>query len=213
MEKKYAMFSVCGCEPRILTEAELADKESLAQELGYEGERILSKALDDNFDDWSEIVFLTEESMVMPVDLDASKYFDFIASWCVNQAFGSMDNYDSKASIEDFAEQLDKINNKGDEFRKIADKDYYLAKFSGLDAVSFYPDEVYTGDIEGYDDMTEEQQQEVYDNLAQEYEQQNMDEFLRELTPPFGTLDKDEVLTMLTQAMSCELKDLRTWYK
>lgn len=213
MEKKYAMFSVCGCEPRILTEAELADKESLAQELGYEGERILSKALDDNFDDWSEIVFLTEESMVMPVDLDASKYFDFIASWCVNQAFGSMDNYDSKASIEDFAEQLDKINNKGDEFRKIADKDYYLAKFSGLDEVSFYPDEVYTGDIEGYDDMTEEQQQEVYDNLAQEYEQQNMDEFLRELTPPFGTLDKDEVLTMLSQAMSCELKDLRTWYK
>lgn len=213
MAKKYAMFSVCGCEPRILTEAELANKESLAQELGYEGERILSKALDDNFDDWSEIVFLTEESMVMPVDLDASKYFDFIASWCVNQAFGSMDNYDSKASIEDFAEQLDKINNKGDEFRKIADKDYYLAKFSGLDEVSFYPDEVYTGDIEGYDDMNEEQQQEVYDNLAQEYEQQNMDEFLRELTPPFGTLDKDEVLTMLSQAMSCELKDLRTWYK
>lgn len=213
MAKKYAMFSVCGCEPRILTEAELADKESLAQELGYDGERILSKVLDDTFDDWSEIVFLTEESMVMPVDLDASKYFDFIASWCVNQAFGSMDNYDSKASIEDFAEQLDKINNKGDEFRRVADKDYYLAKFSGLDELSFYPDEVYTNNIEGYDDMTEEQQQEAYDNLAQEYEQYNINEFLRELTPPFGTLDKDEISTMLSQAMSCELKDLRTWYK
>lgn len=213
MSKKYAMFSVCGCEPRILTEAELADKESLAQELGYDGERILSKVFDDTFDDWSEIVFLTEESMIMPIDLEADKYFDFIASWCVNQAFGSMDNSDSVASIKDFAEQLDKINKKGDEFRRVADKDYYLAKFSGLDELSFYPDEVYTNDIEGYDDMTEEQQQEAYDNLAQEYEQQSINEFLRELTPPFGTLDKDEISTMLSQAMSCELQNLRTWWK
>lgn len=162
---------------------------------GFYHNEILAKATDDNFNDWSELVFSLGESVPVPTDLPIADIYNMICSWCVNIAFGSMGDSDSTSTLESVASQLDLIN-RGDEFRKYADTEYLHAMFAQRDWTDFEPCE--------YD--TDEQCDSLIDYA--------IDEYLREsISQPFGTYSTADMRTMLCDIMAGHIKITgHTWY-
>lgn len=205
--KKYIVMSLCGNIARIIEE-----KDINAEEFGFYGADIVARATDPNFNDWTEIVFNTCENILMPTDIKTQDIYDFVASWCVNMAFGSMDNPDSQATLEDFSDQCELLGKK-DEFERIADYDYLVGQLKDRNWEEFAPYDIDISQIEGYEDMTEEQKQEAMDKEYSDCEEYNIDEYIRQLDQPFGTFSDEEVRDMLVGYMTGERTDKQTWYK
>lgn len=215
MEKKYIIFNLCGDKPKTVTEAELKEMhEENPYLFGYHGCEIIGNALDPNYNDWTEIVFLVEENIVMPDNVSAQTIFDFVASWCVNVAFGGMDCYDSKMTVKDFAEALDILDeNKATEFRKIANRNYFLAQFADLSWDAFMNQEPIDDDelvARGVDLTDAQAVEDATDKINAAVEDYNIDSYLRELNPPFD-YDNDEVRNLLFDALSGELSKEHYW--
>lgn len=204
--KKYINLSLCGCKEQILNKSELSKLE-----LGFYKDEIIANVRDDNWNDWTEIVFLLEESVPVPVELDTKSIYDLVCSWCVNVAFGGMDCYDSRATLDDIALQLDSID-KGDEFRKMADLNYLRSQFEDRNWNDFEPDYIRNEEIDGYESMDEEQLQQARDELFASYEEYNIDEFIRGLNQPFGTYSSTEMKSLLYKYMSGEESTKSKWY-
>ncbi len=204
--KKYINLSLCGCKEQILNKSEL---DSL--ELGFYKDEIVANVKDDNWNDWTEIVFLLEESVPVPMELDTKRIYDLVCSWCVNVAFGAMDCYDSIATLEDIASQLDTIGN-GDEFRHLADLNYLRGKFEGRDWSDFEPDYIPDSDIEGFESMNEDHLQRERDDLYESYTEYNIEEYIRELNQPFGTFSCFEARELLSKYLTGEESTKSAWY-
>lgn len=205
--KKYINLSLCGCKAGLV---DLKDLDGL--ELGYYKDEILNRVKSDRFNDWSELVFSLEESVPVPVDLDTSKIYDLVASWCVNIAFGKMEYCDSISTLEDIASQLDLID-KGDEFRRLADLDYLRGEFARRGWNDFEPDYIRDEEIDGYESMTEEELQGARDIRFENYTFYNIEDYLRsELNQPFGTFSRFEAESLLVKYMSGEESTKSKWY-
>lgn len=204
--KKYINLSLCGCKERILNKSEL---DSL--ELGFYKDEIVANVKDDNWNDWTEIVFLLEESVPVPVELDTKKIYDLVCSWCVNVAFGVMDCYDSNATLDDIALQLDSIG-KGDEFRALADLNYLRSQFEDRDWEDFGPDYIRDEEIDGYESMNEEELQNARDELFDGCIEYNIYEYLRGLSQPFGTMSSTESEELLIKYLTGEESEESSWY-
>jgi hypothetical protein len=204
--KKYIVMSLCGDKARIVEE-----KDINAEEFGFYGAEIVASATNPNFKDWTEIVFSTCENILMPVDIKTQDIYDFVASWCVNMAFGTMDNADSRSTLEDFAEQCGLLD-KACEFERIADYDYLVGQLKDREWDDFYPYEVDMSHIDGFDEMDEEKQQELIDEEHSRLTDYYIDEYIRELDQPFGTFTTEEVREMLHDYMGGTRKDNHTWY-
>ena len=202
--KKYINLSLCGCKAKLV---DLKDLDGL--ELGFYKDEILNRVKSDRFDDWSELVFSLEESVPVPVDLDAGKIYDLVASWCVNVAFGKMKDHDSVSTLEDIASQLDLID-KGDEFRHLADLDYLRGEFARRDWTDFEPDYILDEEIDGYQTMSEEELQGARDIRFENYTFYNIKDYLRGLDLPFGVYKDTEPL--LVKYLSGEESTESTWY-
>ena len=204
--KKYINLSLCGCKERILDKSEL---DSL--ELGFYKDEIVANVKDDNWNDWTEIVFLLEESVPVPVELDTKSIYDLVCSWCVNVAFGTMDCYDSKATLDDIALQLDSID-KGEEFRKISDLNYLRGQFEDRDWEDFEPEYIRDEEIDGYESMDEEELQKARDELIEGCIKYNIYEYLREVNQPFGTMSSTEAEELLMKYLTGEESEKSSWY-
>lgn len=204
--KKYINLSLCGRKEQILNKSEL---DSL--ELGFYKDEVVANVKDDNWHDWTEIVFLLEESVPVPVELDTKSIYDLVCSWCVNVAFGGMDCYDSRATLDDIAIQLDSID-KGDEFRKMADLNYLKSQFEDRNWEDFEPDYIRDEEIDGYESMDEEQLQQARDELFASYEEYNIEEFIRGLNQPFGTFSRFEAQDLLVKYLTGEESTKSKWY-
>lgn len=205
--KKYINLSLCGRKEQILNKSEL---DSL--ELGFYKDEIVANVKDDNWNDWTEIVFLLEESVPVPVELDTKKIYDLVCSWCVNVAFGAMDCYDSRATLDDIALQLDSID-KGEEFRRIADLNYLRSQFEDRDWMDFEPDYIRDEEIDGYESMSEEELQGARDIRFENYTFYNIEDYLRsELNQPFGTFSRFEAQSLLVKYLTGEESEKSSWY-
>lgn len=204
--KKYINLSLCGCKEQILNKSELSKLE-----LGFYKDEILANVKNDNWNDWTEIVFLLEESVPVPVELDTKSIYDLVCSWCVNVAFGGMDCYDSRATLDDIALQLDSID-KGDEFRKMADLNYLRSQFEDHNWMDFEPDYIRDEEIDGYESMNEEHLQRERDDLFESYTMYNIEEFIRGLNQPFGTFSRFEAQDLLVKYLTGEESTKSKWY-
>jgi hypothetical protein len=205
--KKYINLSLCGCKEQILNKSEL---DSL--ELGFYKDEIVANVKDDNWNDWTEIVFLLEESVPVPVELDTKSIYNLVCSWCVNVAFGTMDCYDSRATLDDIALQLDSID-KGEEFRKMADLNYLRSQFEDRDWMDFEPDYISDEEIDGYESMNEEELQGARDIRFENYTFYNIEDYLRsELNQPFGTFSRFEAQSLLVKYLTGEESEKSSWY-
>lgn len=202
--KKYINLSLCGNIERVLDESELD-----TLELGFYKDEIVANVKDKSWNDWCELVFLLEESVPVPVDLDTIDIYNMICSWCVNVAFGGLDCYDARSTLEDVASQLDRID-KGDEFRMIADLNYLRFKFADLSWDCFMPDYIPDDSISGFESMNEEELEEARDEMYQAHEEYAIYEYLRDLNQPFGVYKDAEML--LKQYLSGEESTKSTWY-
>lgn len=204
--KKYINLSLCGCK------AELVDLKDLdGLELGFYKDEILNRVKSDRFDGWSELVFSLEESVPVPVELDTKSIYNLVCSWCVNVAFGAMDCYDSRATLDDVALQLDSID-KGEEFRRIADLNYLKSQFEDRDWMDFEPDYIRDEEIDGYESMNEEELQKARDELFDDCIKYNIYEYLRGLSQPFGTVSSTESEELLIKYLTGEESEKSSWY-
>lgn len=214
MDKEYVIYSLCGDKPKFVTKKELMEMHEANPYLfGFHGSEIVANATNPNYDDWTELVFLVEENVVMPKNLSAETIYNFIASWCCNVAFGNMDNYDAKMSVRDFADYIEEFDEqKAREYREIANKDYFYGQFSQLSWDSFMNTELVSEDELPKDvDLSDpEAVERAIDEINAQVEDYNIDEYLRELNPPFG-YDRTEVKNLLADVLGGDLSMERCW--
>ena len=201
---KYILLSLTGDNAKVLNgEKELRDA---ASEIGYYGPSLVEKIIDGG-DDWTEYVFSVDEAYPFPMDLSGATIYDAIASWCVNVAFGKMEDYDSQATLEDVASQLDKFGNKGDEFRRAAEEDFWRGTAKNLDEMAFQS---------GYEYMPDDidpNNEDAVDAWVAADEEYNFDEWYREQKKPFDIMPKDEVRRLVYDIMYGMADTDRSWWK
>lgn len=211
MEKKYYIMSLCGDKIRTVTEEELNAMDPMS--FGYNNKDLLRYCTNPQFNDWGELAFLVEENIIIPTTLEAKDIYKFIASWCVNTAFGNMENPDSVMTIKDFAEQLDSVDEeKAKKFRETANEDYYKGQFKELNWDDFWEiisDDEFPDDIDMEDENAVE---EARSKLEAEREDYNIKSYIRDLTPPFEP-DNEKVMQLFNEMASNNFRiEEHTWY-
>ena len=199
----YILMSLTGGKFRPIASDE--ELRGLADELGFHGEELADAAIRDV--DPTEYILLAEEDFPVAATRSGADFYDIIASWCVNTAFGRMDDYDAYSTIRDTAEELDRFGNKGNEFRHAAEIDFWKGKAQELDESD--PFGVYYGEMP---DEIDPENEDAVDNWVQAQERDNFEDWYREQKMPFDTMSKDEVLEVVLDTVY-NPKDVRSWWK